>query len=187
MTTLPFCPACGARVERRVPDGDNRPRRVCVSCHVVHYDNPKVVVGAVCFAGERVLLCRRAIPPRTGYWTLPAGFLEDGESIDDGTHREAHEEACARLAIKGLLGVYSLPHISQVQIISLAELLDDAVAPGPESEAVALFAPTEIPWDALAFPTVRWALERALATRGASVVVPEVRVRDAPSLVPDDG
>lgn len=143
---------------RRTPDGDNRPRLVCDSCGFVSYDNPKVVVGSVCTHGDRVLLCRRAIEPRLGFWTLPAGYLEVHETTMAGAIREAEEEACARIEIDGLLAVYNIPRISQVQVIYRARLLSPAVAAGPESLEVGLFRWEEVPWDDLAFPSVRWAL-----------------------------
>jgi ADP-ribose pyrophosphatase YjhB (NUDIX family) len=142
---------------RRVPDGDNRPRLVCDSCGFVSYENPRVVVGSVCTTGDRILLCRRAIPPRRGYWTLPAGYLEVHETTVEGAKREALEEACAQIQIESLLAVYNVPRTSQVQLIYRARLLSD-VAAGPESEEVGLFHWDEIPWQDLAFPSVRWAL-----------------------------
>ncbi|MGH7788717.1 MAG: NUDIX domain-containing protein [Candidatus Binatia bacterium] len=151
---------------RVVPDGDNRSRLVCGDCGFVSYENPKVVVGAVCTWGERVLLCRRAIEPRRGYWTLPAGYMEVRETTMAGAQREAMEEACADIEIEALLAVYNVPRISQVQVIYLARLRNDQVAAGPESEAVGLFTWEEIPWDDLAFPSVRWALNHYREVRG---------------------
>jgi len=150
----------------RVPAGDNRPRLVCDECGFVQYVNPKVVVGAVCTWEDRILLCRRAIEPRRGHWTLPAGFLEEKESVEDGVAREAWEEARAELELDGLLGLYSVPRISQVQIFFRARLRSPEVAPGEESLEVRLFAWEEIPWDDLAFPSVRWALSHYRETRG---------------------
>ena len=144
---------------RRVPDGDNLPRLVCDDCGFVSYENPKVVVGSVCTWGERILLCRRAIEPRVGYWTLPAGYLEVHETTADGAKREAFEEACATIEIEALLAVYNVPRISQVQVIYRARLVTPDVAAGPESAEVGLFAWDEIPWADLAFPSVRWALQ----------------------------
>ncbi|MFN8642974.1 MAG: NUDIX hydrolase [Candidatus Binatia bacterium] len=144
---------------RRVPSGDNRERLVCDSCGFVSYENPKVVVGSVCTWGDRILLCKRAIEPRRGFWTLPAGYLEAREATAVGAAREAYEEALARIEIDALLAVYSIPRISQVQVIYRARLLSPEVAAGPESEAVGLFTWDEIPWQELAFPSVRWALE----------------------------
>jgi ADP-ribose pyrophosphatase YjhB (NUDIX family) len=142
-----------------VPEGDNRERMVCPDCGFINYENPKVVVGAVCLWQERFLLCRRAINPRRGYWTLPAGYLELNESTPAGAMREAWEEAGARIAIDGLLAVYDIPRISQVQLIYRAHLTAPDFAPGPESLEVKLFAWEEIPWEELAFPSVRWALD----------------------------
>src|SRR5436305_7835172 len=147
----------GPRV-RGVPEGDNRERMICAECGFVLYDNPKILVGSVARLGDRILLCRRSINPRRGYWTLPAGYLELNESTSAGAEREAWEEAQARIQIEGLLAIYDIPRISQVQLIYRAHLLDEAVAAGPESLEVALFGWDEIPWDQIAFPSVRWAL-----------------------------
>jgi ADP-ribose pyrophosphatase YjhB (NUDIX family) len=142
-----------------VPEGDNRERMVCPDCGFINYENPKIVVGAVCLWQEQFLLCRRAINPRRGYWTLPAGYLELNESTLAGAMREAWEEAEARITIDGLLAVYDIPRISQVQIIYRAHLNAPEFAAGAESLEVKLFAWDEIPWDELAFPSVRWALD----------------------------
>ncbi|GIX15951.1 MAG: ADP-ribose pyrophosphatase [Rhodothalassiaceae bacterium] len=150
---------------RIVPDGDNRVREVCRHCGFVHYVNPKIVVGALVVEEDRLLLCRRAIEPRAGYWTMPAGFLEVGETLEDGARREAREEAEADLVLERLLAVYSLPHISQVQIFYLAHLAAPSFAPGPESREVRLFAIADIPWAALAFPSVEWTIRAWLADR----------------------
>jgi ADP-ribose pyrophosphatase YjhB (NUDIX family) len=141
-----------------VPAGDTRPRLVCDECGFVQYVNPKVVAGAVCAFEGRLLLCRRAIEPRRGHWTIPAGFMEERETAEAGARREAWEEARAEIEIEGLLGLYSVPRISQVQIIFRARLRSPLVAPGEESLEVRLFDWDEIPWHDLAFPTVRWAL-----------------------------
>lgn len=142
-----------------VPEGDNRARLVCPDCGYIAYTNPKIVVGAVCTWQDRVLLCRRAIAPSRGLWTIPAGFMEVGETTAAGAAREVWEEARARVEVSGLLGIYELPHISQVLIIYRAPMSGPDCAPGDESEAAALYGWSEIPWDALAFPSVRWALE----------------------------
>ncbi|MDH3241732.1 MAG: NUDIX hydrolase [Alphaproteobacteria bacterium] len=157
MSTPPKLPDSGPRVEE-IPEGDDRLRLVCPDCGFIHYDNPKMVVGAVVKWRDRVLLCRRAIPPRLGYWTLPAGYLELNEAPQEGAMREAWEEAYARIEIRSLLAVYSIPRLSQVQLIYRATLTDDAIRPGVESQAVGLFAWEEIPWSEIAFPTVHWAL-----------------------------
>jgi ADP-ribose pyrophosphatase YjhB (NUDIX family) len=142
-----------------VPEGDNRERMVCPDCGFINYENPKIVVGAVCLWQEQFLLCRRAINPRRGYWTLPAGYLELNESTLAGAVREAWEEAQAKIAIDGLLAIYDIPRISQVQVMYRARLLTPEIAAGAESLEVKLFAWADIPWDELAFPSVRWALE----------------------------
>jgi ADP-ribose pyrophosphatase YjhB (NUDIX family) len=146
---------------RGIPEGDDRERMICAECGYILYDNPKIVVGSVARWGERILLCRRAIRPRRGYWTLPAGYLELNEATTAGAEREAWEEARARICIEGLLAIYDIPRISQVQLIYRARLVDDAVAAGPESLEVGLFGWDEIPWDDLAFPSVGWALNHA--------------------------
>jgi ADP-ribose pyrophosphatase YjhB (NUDIX family) len=146
---------------RLIPEGDNRERLVCAQCGHVDYENPKVVVGSVVAAGERVLLCRRAIEPRRGFWTLPAGFLELGETLEEGAIREAWEEAQAAITLDGILGVYSISRIGQVQVMFRAQFAGDAeprFAAGPESMDVALFDWSHIPWEAIAFPTVTWSL-----------------------------
>lgn len=160
-----YCPRCGAELELRRPEGDDRLRHVCPSCGAIHYTNPKIVVGSVCAFEDRLLLCRRAIAPRAGFWTIPAGFMELGESAEEGARREAWEEAFARIEIQDLLAVYSVRRINQVQLLYRARLLDPDVRPGPESLDVRLVPWTEIPWDELAFPTVRWILERARDVR----------------------
>ena len=143
---------------RRVPEGEDRERQVCDACGFVAYENPKVVVGSVVGHGGRILLCRRAIEPRRGFWTIPAGYMELGETAEEGALREAWEEARARLRLERLLAVYSIARIGQVQLIFRAGLTEDGFAPGPESLEVRLFAWEEIPWDDLAFPSVHWAL-----------------------------
>lgn len=151
----------------RVPSGDDRPRRVCDACGFVDYVNPKVVVGSVVVSRDKVLLCRRAIEPRASYWTLPAGFLEERETLEQGALREAREEACAELELEGVLALYSIPRISQVQVMFRASL-KGGFAPGPESREVALFAWEDIPWAELAFPSVHWALHHFRAWQGGA-------------------
>jgi ADP-ribose pyrophosphatase YjhB (NUDIX family) len=157
----------GRSFTRVVPEGDNRPRLVCTDCGFIHYENPKLVVGSVCTWEDKFLLCRREIPPRRGFWTLPAGYLEVNETSADGARREAWEEARADIEIDALLAVYSIPRISQVQLIYRARLVTPAVEPGPESQEVGLFTWEEIPWDDLAFPSVRWALHHHREVAGA--------------------
>lgn len=143
---------------REVPEGDTHERLVCPDCGFINYENPKIVVGAVCTWQDQLLLCRRAIDPRRGFWTIPAGFLELNETAQDGAIREAREEACTDISIDGLLGVYTVPRISQVQLIYRAELKDGTFDAGEETLELDLFAWEDIPWDDLAFPTVNWAL-----------------------------
>lgn len=155
----------GPRV-RRVPSGDNRKRLVCPDCDYIAYENPKVVVGVVATWEDKLLMCRRAIEPRRGYWTLPAGFMEMGESPEEGAAREAWEEARAELEIMDLLAVYSLRHISQLQLFYRARLSSPSVSAGPESEEVGLFAFDDLPSDELAFPSVHWAIRHFQEARG---------------------
>ena len=146
--------------EKKVPAGDNRERHVCGDCGWIHYRNPQIVVGAVVVWQGKFLLCKRAIEPRHGYWTIPAGYLEENESTADGAKRETFEEATAKIEIGQLLAVYDIARISQVQLIYTATLADGQFAPGEESLETRLYDWSEIPWDELAFPTVRWALEQ---------------------------
>jgi ADP-ribose pyrophosphatase YjhB (NUDIX family) len=143
---------------RQVPDGDTHEREVCAECGFIRYDNPKVVTGSLVVEDGRILLCRRAIEPRTGYWTLPAGYMELGETAEDAARREAREEAEADIVIERLFAVYSIPRIAQVQVMFLARLAGGHVAPGIESQEVGFFDLAEVPWADLAFPSVRWAL-----------------------------
>jgi ADP-ribose pyrophosphatase YjhB (NUDIX family) len=156
------------RFEQRIPEGDSHSRLVCRDCGFIAYENPKIVVGAVCTWDDRVLLCRRAINPRSGFWTLPAGYMELNETTLDGARREAWEEARARIEIDRLLAVYNIPRLSQVQLIYLARLLSAKIEAGPESTEVGLFPWQAIPWNEIAFPSVRWALNhfRTGARRG---------------------
>jgi ADP-ribose pyrophosphatase YjhB (NUDIX family) len=147
----------GPRVER-IPAGDDRARLVCPDCDFVAYVNPRIVVGAVATWQDRILLAKRAIEPRKGYWTLPAGFLEVDETVAAGAVREAWEEAGARIAVEDLLGIYNVPRIGQVYMVFRARMLSPAFSVGAESEAVGLFAWDEIPWAELAFPAVQWSL-----------------------------
>lgn len=156
---------------RTIPDGDSRERLVCNACGFINYENPKIVVGSVCRWEDRILLCRRAINPRSGFWTLPAGYMETRETTMDGAMREAWEEARARIRIRDVLAVYTIRRLSQVQVIFRAALLDPEVSAGPESKEVALFRWDEIPWDEIAFPSVHWALNHDKAALGQETVV----------------
>jgi len=166
------------RFTRRTPEQDDRQRLVCERCGFVDYENPKIVVGSVATWEDRVLLCRRAINPRDGYWTLPAGYLELNESPEKGALREAWEEARARLEIDQLLATYAITRISQVQLIYRARLVTPEIAAGPESREVGLFTWDQIPWEELAFPSVHWALEHFRQTADQAVFAPLVRSDD---------
>lgn len=166
---MKFCSECGAAVEQRIPTGDNRLRAVCPRCHVVHYQNPKVVAGCIPVWQDKILLCRRAIEPRHGLWTLPAGFMENDETTLQAARRETLEEASARVEIEGLYALFNLPHINQVYVMFRARLLDLNFGPGSESLEVELFAENKIPWDEMAFAVVRETLNLYFADRRAGV------------------
>ena len=156
---IQHCKACGAAVHYSVPAGDNRERAVCSACGEIHYENPINVVGTVPVWGEQVLLCRRNIEPRYGLWTLPAGFLELGESTADGALRETIEEAGAKVEMQGLFSVLNVVRVGQLHLFYRARMLDTSLNPGPESIEARLFREDEVPWDQLAFRTVRQTLE----------------------------
>lgn len=165
---MKFCSECAAPVHVTVPDGDHLPRYVCTACGTVHYQNPKIVVGCLPVYDGRLLLCKRAIAPRIGYWTIPAGFMENNETLQQGAARECWEEALARVEIGSLLAVVHVLHADQVQVMFRARLLaEPGSAPsfgaGPESLDVGLFRPEEIPWDEIAFESGRYALRQLLA------------------------
>ncbi|MBO6556658.1 MAG: NUDIX hydrolase [Pseudomonadales bacterium] len=149
-----YCSECGNSVTEQIPEGDNRLRFVCIQCEVVHYQNPKVVTGCLPFHEDKVLLCKRAIAPRSGYWTLPAGFLENGETAAEGALRETMEEANANAEVLDLYTLFSLPHISQIYMFYRARLIDLDFHPGIESLDTRLFSESEIPWQELAFPVI---------------------------------
>lgn len=149
-----FCSECGKSVVHRIPEGDNRLRFICEHCEIVHYQNPKLVVGCLPVWNEQVLLCKRAIEPCYGLWTLPAGFMENQESLEEAGIRESVEEANANLEIENLYSVISLPHINQIYVLYRAKLLDLNFYAGPESLDVQLFYEDEIPWEQLAFKTI---------------------------------
>ena len=155
---MKFCSHCGNPVERRVPAGDNRERFVCAHCEAVHYQNPKIVAGCLAEWNGRILMCRRAIEPRAGLWTLPAGFMENDETTSEAAARETLEEANARVDLTDLYTVFSLPHVNQVYMVFRGRLLDLDFRPGEESLEVSLFDETEIPWREIAFETIRHTL-----------------------------
>lgn len=162
---IKFCNSCGAKVTHRIPDGDSLERAVCDACNLVHYQNPKIVVGCLPVWGDKILICKRAIEPRYGLWTLPAGYMENNESATEGAAREAMEEANATVVIEDLYTVYSIPHISQVYMMFRARLVDADVSPGVESLEVKLVTEEEIPWDQFAFAMARRTLEHFLEDR----------------------
>jgi ADP-ribose pyrophosphatase YjhB (NUDIX family) len=162
---MKFCSRCGGTVTRKTPRGDNRRRLICDACGAVHYQNPKIVVGCVPERDGRILLCKRAIEPRSGYWTVPAGFMELGESIAEGAARETREEACAEVELGHLFASVDVIEAGQVHLFFTAKLLGSFAA-GDETEDAALFAPDEIPWPEIAFLSGRFALEKFLEDAG---------------------
>ena len=168
-----FCSECAHPVTLAIPEGDNRPRYVCTACGTIHYQNPKMVIGSIPVweddegrgGAPRVLLCKRAIEPRHGYWTLPAGFMENEETTAQAAVRETEEEAGANVELGNLFTLLNVAHVHQVHLFYLARLRDLDFAPGIESLEVELFAEHEIPWDDLAFPTIRTTLELFFADR----------------------
>jgi ADP-ribose pyrophosphatase YjhB (NUDIX family) len=166
---MKFCSACGAPVTFLVPEGDNLPRHVCTICQEIHYVNPKMVVGCVPEWGDRILLCRRSIHPRQGYWTMPAGFMENGETAREGAARETLEESQARVEVDDLISVISIPDINQVHLMFRGKMASDHFGPTSESSEVGLFSEAEIPWDDLAFRTVIHTLKHYFEDRKRGV------------------
>jgi len=164
---MKFCTQCAAPLQLRVPEGDHRPRHVCEACGSIHYQNPKLVVGCVPEHEGRILLCRRAIEPRRGYWTVPAGFMENGETLQQAAARESQEEALADVTIGSLLAVVHVLHAEQVHVFFRASLPKGSYGVGAESLEVKLVARADIPWDEIAFPSTDFALRHYLEDRGA--------------------
>ncbi len=160
-----YCTQCGTHVELRIPEGDSHLRHVCPQCGEIHYQNPKVIVGCIAQWEQRILLCRRAIEPCYGLWTLPAGFMENGESTTQAALRETYEEACARVSIERLFALINIPHISQVHLFYRARLLDTNFGAGEESLETQLFSEDEIPWHELAFSSVDQCLKAYFGDR----------------------
>ena len=163
--SIRHCKVCGGATEYRIPADDNRDRAVCTVCSTVNYENPLNVVGTVPIWGEQVLLCRRNIEPRYGFWTLPAGFMEIGETTEEGAMRETDEEAGARIELQGLFTVLNVVRVGQLHLYYRARLLDIDFAPGPETIEAQLFTEAQIPWEELAFRTVRETLKCYFADR----------------------
>ena len=156
---MKFCTSCGNAVALKVPQGDDRERFVCTQCEFIHYVNPRVIVGCLPVHGDQVLLCKRAIEPRLGYWTLPAGFMENGETTPQGAARETWEEARARVTGLELYRIFDVPYISQVYMFYRCEVANGEFGVGPESLETGLYRENEIPWDDIAFPVVRETLQ----------------------------
>jgi ADP-ribose pyrophosphatase YjhB (NUDIX family) len=167
MSDRRYCSHCGQPTAFVIPEGDHLPRHVCQACGIVHYENPRIVVGCVAEHAGQILICRRAIEPRRGYWTIPAGFMENAETLEAGAARECHEEALARVSIDSLLAVINIPEAHQVHIFFRASLLDGTFGAGPESLESKLVTAGQIPWEEIAFPSTRYALEQYLADRAA--------------------
>jgi len=164
-----YCPECGHEVVVEIPDGDDRERHVCRRCDLIHYRNPKLIVGCLPVHEGRVLMCRRAIEPRHGYWTLPAGFMENGESTAEGAARETWEEAAAVATRLTLYRLFDVPHINQVYVFYRCEIEDGRFGVGPESLESRLVDVADIPWDELAFPVVRELLAEFIEDRKTGV------------------
>jgi ADP-ribose pyrophosphatase YjhB (NUDIX family) len=156
---MKFCSQCGAPVEQRIPVGEHLPRHVCPACGTIHYQNPKVVVGTIPEWQDKILLCKRAIEPRYGLWTLPAGFLENDETTIEGAQRETLEEATARVEVTSLYALFNLPHVNQIYVMFRARLLDLSFVPGSESLEVGLYDERTVPWNELAFPVIHQTLQ----------------------------
>jgi ADP-ribose pyrophosphatase YjhB (NUDIX family) len=179
---MKFCSSCSATLILRIPEGDTLPRFICSTCHTIHYQNPKMIVGCIPEWEGKILLCRRAIAPRQGKWTMPAGFMENSETLAQAAARETLEEANARVEIGDLYAVYSLPHISQVYLLFRARLLDLDFSPGIESLEVKLFDEHDIPWDEIAFRVIHDPLKRYLEERRQGSIRFHLGVIDRPSL-----
>jgi ADP-ribose pyrophosphatase YjhB (NUDIX family) len=166
---MKYCNLCGGPVELRQPQNDDRPRHVCTSCGEIHYQNPKLIIGSIPVWEDKILLCRRAIEPRYGLWTLPAGFMENGETTVEAAVRETLEEANARISIGDLYSLYNLPYINQVHLLFLAKLLNLDFSPGPESLDVRLFAEQDVPWKEIAFRPVLLTLQQFFNDRQSGI------------------
>jgi ADP-ribose pyrophosphatase YjhB (NUDIX family) len=182
-----FCSQCGAKVQLRIPPGDHLPRFVCEACGTVHYQNPRLVLGCVPEHEGRILLCRRAIEPRRGYWTVPAGFMENGETLQEAAARECYEEALARVQIGSLLSVVHVLHAEQVHVFFRATMPLGEFGVGAESLEVALVSPGEIPWADIAFRSTDFTLRRYLEDRAAGRELHYFETLDRRAPPPKDG
>ena len=172
MSSFTYNDQTSGPINKKIPPDDTIERLVCNECGFINYINPKIIVGAICTWQDKFLLCKRSIPPRIGYWTMPAGFMEEGETAIEGAMREAQEEACAEIQIDALLGIYNISRLSQVHLIYRAQLLSPSFSAGPESQAVELYDWNDIPWENLAFPSVHWALSHFKEVEGQTDFAP---------------
>lgn len=175
-----FCAKCGNKTDSVIPEGDHAPRDVCTVCGHIHYVNPKLITGAIPIHEGKVLMCKRDIEPRRGYWTLPAGFMEMNETTAQGAARETFEESEAKLKNMHFYATVDLPHISQVYVFYRAELDGDYFTTTPESSEVKLYDLDQIPWDELAFPVVKWVLEKYIDDSRNNVFLPAHHIIDKP-------
>ncbi len=184
---MKFCSQCGHQVEHRIPEGDSRLRHICPSCHTVHYQNPNIIAGCLPVWEGKVLLCRRAIEPRYGFWTLPAGFMENGETVAEGAARETWEEAEANVNNLQLYTIFNIPYINQVYMLFRGELAEGKFGVGIESLETRLFSEAEIPWDQLAFRSVKLTLRHYFADRVRNafpVHISDIRLPTSPTSTP---
>ena len=165
MEIIRFCNQCGAETHYQIPEGDHRPRAVCSACQTIFYQNPNMISGTLPLYKGRIMLCKRGIEPRYGFWTLPGGFLENGETLAEGALRETEEEACASVNLVRLLSVISLPRVNQVHCFYLADMLNEEYRTTEESIEIRMFRPEEIPWEQIAFKTVAATLRHYLEHR----------------------
>ncbi|MGD9212529.1 MAG: NUDIX hydrolase [Desulfobacteraceae bacterium] len=163
--SVKFCSNCGEKVKERIPEGDDRPRKMCDACGMVYYENPKMVVGCIAEWEDKILMCRRAIAPQIGKWTLPAGYLESAETVAAGAMRETEEEARAKVEIIEPFALYNLAFVDQIYFMFRARLLNLDFGPGPESLEVVLMDEAEIPWDNIAFEVIHKVLQRYFQDR----------------------
>lgn len=180
---MKFCSECGGTIELRIPQGDDRDRYICDDCEHIHYINPRIIVGCLPVYEDKVLLCKRAIEPRHGFWTLPAGFMENGETTEEGAARETWEEARARVSNMHLYRVFDVPYISQVYMFYRCTLDEGLFGVGPESLETALYTEQEVPWEEIAFPVVRETLKAYFEDRRRDnypIVVDAIRYRKPP-------
>ena len=156
---MKYCSVCGSLTVKKIPEGDNRERDCCENCGTIHYTNPKIIVGTIPYRDSAVLLCKRGIEPRYGKWTLPGGFLENGETVSQGAFRETIEETNTEVEMGNLYAIYNVPQINQFYMLHLAKVVSDNFSPTWESLEVQFFKEDEIPWDELAFPFVPMTLK----------------------------